>query len=102
MLSEMRSLRKLNLSNNVQLSLQAVVEIVAALKAVPELQDVDLSKLNCNAVEVFKEIADFVIHNKHLRSLALQRTGMTDALANYLTEPLVRAQQIETLKFDFN
>ena len=27
---------------------------------------------------------------------------MTDALANYLCEPLVRAQQIETLKFDFN
>ena len=32
----------------------------------------------------------------------MQKTGMNDALANFLVEPLVRAQQIETLKFDYN
>ena len=68
----------------------------------PELRDIDLSKNTCNGVEVFKELADLISQNKRMKSICLQKTGMTDALANYLSEPLVRAQQIETLRFDYN
>ena len=58
----------------------------------PELRDIELSKNYCNAVEVFKELADLIIQNKRLKSISMQRTGMTDQLANFLSEPLVRAQ----------
>ena len=79
-----------------------MAEVVGSFKTMPELRDIDLSKNACNAVQVFKELADLIIQNKKLKSISMQRTGMTDALANFLSEPLVRAQQIETLRFDFN
>ena len=60
--------------------------------AMPQLQEIELSKLNCNSVEVFRELADLIMQNKRLKSIIMQRTGMTDALASYLSEPLVRAQ----------
>ena len=31
------------------------------------------------------------MQNKKIKSLVMQKTGMTDAQANYLAEPLVRA-----------
>ena len=56
-----------------------------------QLQEIELSKLNCNSTEVFRELADLIMQNRRLKSIIMQRTGMTDALANYLAEPLVRA-----------
>ena len=67
-------------------------EIAKSLKTMPSLLEIDMSKLRCNSVETFKQFADLLIQNKKMKSLCLQRTGMTDALANFLTEPLVRAQ----------
>ena len=68
----------------------------------PELHEIDLSKNNTDSVDCFRELADFIIQNKTLKSLSLMKTRTTDLLANYLAEPLVRAQQIETIKLDFN
>ena len=73
-----------------------------SLKTMPALEEIDMSKLRCSTVDTFKELAELIIGNKKLKSIGLQRVGMTDQLANFLTEPLVRAQQIETLKFEYN
>ena len=102
MLTEMRQLKKLNISNNQGLSTQSVRDIAMSLKTMPALEEIDMSKLRCNTVDTFKELAELIIGNKKLKSIGLQRVGMTDQLANFLTEPLVRAQQIETLKFEYN
>lgn len=102
MLMKLRSLKKLNISNNISLSAGSITEIIRSIKTLPELQDLDLSKLQCSSVSIFTELAELLMANRRLKCLSMQRTGMTDALANYLTEPLLRAQQIETLRFDFN
>lgn len=91
MLTQMEALKKLNISNNLSLSQESVHEIAASLKQMPSLLEIDMSKLRCNSVEFFRELADLLMQNKRLKSISLQRTGMTDALAGYLAEPLVRA-----------
>ena len=91
MLTNLRTVRKLNISNNQGISANSMAEVVGSFKTMPELRDIDLSKNACNAVQVFKELADLIIQNKKLKSISMQRTGMTDALANFLSEPLVRA-----------
>lgn len=53
-------------------------------------------------MDCFRELADLLMQTKTLKSLSLRKTRMTDMLANYLAEPLVRSSKIETLKFDFN
>ena len=88
---ELQTLKKLNISNNQGLSSESITEIVGAFKAMSQLQEIELSKLNCNSTEVFRELADLIMQNRRLKSIIMQRTGMTDALANYLAEPLVRA-----------
>ena len=102
MMMKLRSLKKLNISNNQGMTAESVSEVLRSVKTLPDLQDLDLSKLQCDTVSVFKELAELLMANRKLKSLSMQRTGMNDNLANFLTEPLVRAQQIETLKFDFN
>ena len=102
MLMELQALKRINISNNQGLSSESLTEIVGAFKAMNQLQEIELSKLNCNSVEVFRELADLIIQNRRLKSIIMQRSGVTDALASYLAEPLVRAQQMETLKFDYN
>ena len=92
----------MNIASNQGLSTDSVQLVIASLKDLRELQDIDLSKLNCASLDVFRELAELIIANKRLKSISLQKTRMNDAMANFLAEPLVRAQQIETLKFDFN
>ena len=91
MLQDMHQLKKLNISNNQGLSARSVKDIAACLKLISALEDIDMSKLRCNTVDTFKELAELIMSNKKLKSIGLQRVGMTDQLASYLTEPLVRA-----------
>lgn len=61
MLIDMRSLRKLNISNNQELSCSSIFEIIRSFKTMPELQEIDLSKNNTDSVDCFRELADFII-----------------------------------------
>lgn len=78
MLQDMHQLKKLNISNNQGLSAQSVNDIAACLKLIPVLEEIDMSKLRCNTVETFKELAELIMSNKKLKSIGLQRVGMTD------------------------
>ena len=61
MLSSLNTLKTLNISNNMNLSQEAVQEIAASLKTMPSLLEIDMSKLRCNSVETFKQFADLLI-----------------------------------------
>lgn len=72
------------------------------MKTLPALEEIDFSKDNIDSVDCFRELADLLVQTRTLKTLGLRKTRMTDMLANYLAEPLVRSTKIETLKFDFN
>ena len=71
MLMNLRTVRKINISNNKGLSCDSISEIVGSFKTMPELREIDLSKNTCNGVEVFKELADLIIQNKRLKSICM-------------------------------
>ena len=71
MLLNLRTVRKLNIANNRGLSSDSMSEIVGAFKGMPELREIDLSKNNCSAVTVYKELADLIIQNRRLKSITM-------------------------------
>ena len=91
MLMQMKQLKRLNIANNQHLSSASITEIIGALKTLPTLEEIDLSKNNINSVDCFRELADLIVQVRTLKTLSLRKTCMTDMLANYLAEPLVRA-----------
>jgi len=57
----MEELKKLNISNNLSLSQESVQDIAAALKTMPALLEIEMSKLRCNSVDFFRELADLLM-----------------------------------------
>lgn len=62
-----------------------------------------MSKLNLNNnEECLKHLAELLLSVKSMKSLCMQKTSLNDKGALILVEGLVRAQNLETLKFDYN
>ena len=51
---------------------------------------------------VFRELADLLLQNKSIKSIALAQNAMSDSTAAFLIEPTVRSLNIESLKLDSN
>jgi Ran GTPase-activating protein (RanGAP) involved in mRNA processing and transport len=103
MIEQQTNLKKLNMSGNTNLSPPAIKQILTKLRSANSLQDLDISKLSYQEDHgCFRKLADLILQNRRLKSLSLQKTGLTDQTAAYLIEPLVRATNIETLKLDEN
>ena len=64
------------------------------------IEELDLSK--CNFEGRFKELSEMIMSNKKLRSLSIQKVGLTDSQAQVLVQPIADSINLETLKFDFN
>ena len=103
MLEKQSGLKRLNISGNQHIGSGSLVQLIQKLKSMTRLTDLDLSKLSFNENQnCYRELADLITSLKSLKYLSLLHNNMSDNSASFLIEPLVRSQNIETLRLDFN
>jgi hypothetical protein len=110
MISKGANLKKLNISGNKDLSPNSITQILSQIRnrfsnmsGTGGIQDLELGKLNFNNNDkTFKELAELLLQVKSIKSLSIQKIRLNDQAALVLVEGLVRAQNLENLRFEYN
>ena len=97
-INSMRNLRSLNISGNPNIGCQTVQQILRSLINNNRIEDLDLSQTGIGADHLSLQLlGDLIKSNPNLRSIGLQRLGMTEVVAHHIVEPLSTALNVESI-----